>query len=90
MSQITVSPVPIEALFERTLRALAQADAESAARVLADCPYAEAPGSAEEFSRALTQKVALERMLEQTGRNLRVLRGEEDDFRYGSRHGRKA
>jgi hypothetical protein len=48
------------------------------------------PASSEEFSRALTQKMALEKMLEETGRNLRALRGEEDDFCYGRRRGRNA
>jgi hypothetical protein len=89
MSQISLSLIPVTNLLERTMRALATADAASAAEVLADCSRAEVPVSPEEFSRALTQKAALEKMLEQTGRNLRAIRGEDDDFRYGRRRGRK-
>jgi hypothetical protein len=85
MAQISTSLVPITNLLERTIRALANADAVSAAKALDDCSCVAMPASPEEFSRALMQKVALEQVLEQTGRNLRMLRGEEDDFRYGRR-----
>jgi hypothetical protein len=90
MLQISTSPLPVVDLLERTIRALANADAASALAVLDDCSRAEMPASPEEFSRALTQKVALEKMLEQTARNLRVRRSEEDDFRYGRRRGRNS
>jgi hypothetical protein len=90
MSEITLSLIPVTSLLDRTIRALANADLASVTEVLADCPRADAPGSPEEFSRALTQKIALEKVLEQTGRNLRLLRGEEDDFRYGRSRGRKS
>ena len=90
MLQISTSPLPVNDLLERTIHALTNADAASANTVLADCSRAEMPASPEEFSRALTQKVALEKMLEQTARNLRVMRGEEDDFRYGRKRGRNS
>jgi hypothetical protein len=90
MPPVSITPLPVVNLLERTMRALSCADAASASEVLADCARVEMPASSEEFSRALTQKMALEKMLEETGRNLRALRGEEDDFRYGRRRGRNA
>jgi hypothetical protein len=90
MSLISMSPVSLAGLLNRTIDALAQADAEAMGKVLADCEHAEMPGSTEEFSRALTQKAALEGALEQTRRNIRLLRGEEDGFRYGHTRGRNS
>lgn len=92
MTQITAF-LPVAELFERTIRALAKPDVTAVAdmqQVLADCSLAQAPDSMEEFSRALTQKVALEKILEQTGRNLRLLRGKEEDFHYGRRRSRNS
>ena len=90
MSEITLSLVSVSNLLGRTIHALANADVASATEVLADCSRVDVPGSPEEFSRALAQKIALEKVLEQTGRNLRVLRGEEEGFRYGRSRGRNS
>jgi hypothetical protein len=90
MSFSSVSPVSLTSLLSRTIGALAKADVTSMAKVLADCEGAELPGSPEEFSRALTQKAALEKALEQTKRNIRLLRGEENSFRYGHSRGRNS
>jgi predicted transcriptional regulator of viral defense system len=90
MSFSSVSPVSLTSLLSRTIGALAKADVTSMAKVLADCADAELPGSPEEFSRALTQKAALEKALEQTRRNIRLLRGEENSFRYGHSRGRNS
>ena len=90
MSFSSISPVSVTSLLDRTIGALAKADVTSMAKVLADCEGAEPPGSAEEFSRALTQKAALEKALEQTKRNIRLLRGEENSFRYGHSRGRNS
>jgi hypothetical protein len=90
MSQISIPSIPVSSLLDRTIRALANADANSAAEALAECASAAVPVSPEELSRALTQQAVLEKMLEQTRRNLRVLRGEEDDFHYGRRRGRNS
>lgn len=88
MSQASASLLPVAGLFERAIQGLAKSDAAAVAEVLADCSRAQAPDSLEEFSRALAQKVVLEKVLEQTGRNLRVLCGEESSFRYGRSRGR--
>jgi len=80
----------ITSLLDRATGALARADNASLAEVLADCNRAEIPGSAEEFSRALSQQAAFEKVLEQTGRNVRLLRGEENGFRYGRGRGRNS
>jgi hypothetical protein len=58
--------------------------------VLADCSRVEIPDSPQEFSRALTQQAAFEKVLELTGRNIRMLRGEENSFRYGRSRGRNS
>ena len=71
-------------LFDRAIDALARTDTASLGEVLADCNDAVLPASAEEFSRALTQQATFEKVLEQTGRNLRILRGDEN-VRYGRR-----
>ena len=76
--------LPLASLFDRVIDALARTDPASLTQVLADCDRVALPGSTEEFSRALTQQAALEKVLEQTGRNLRMLRG-EGSFRYGRR-----
>ncbi len=78
------SSLPLASFFDRAIDALARADAASLTQLVSDCAGAEPPCSPEEFSRALTQQVAFEKVLEQTGRNLRILRGEER-FRYGRR-----
>jgi hypothetical protein len=92
MSTIDISrasaSVPVAELFARTIDALAQPDAFSISEVLADCSRAAPPESLEEYSRALAQQAALAKMLEQTSQNLRVLRREGNDFRYGRRNGR--
>jgi hypothetical protein len=75
-------------LFDRAIGALAQADAAALSQVLADSGQAGLPGSAEEFSRALTQRAAFEKVLEQTERNLCLLREEKESFRYGRSRGR--
>jgi hypothetical protein len=90
MSFSSVSPVSVTSLLDRTIGALAKADVTSMAKVLADCEAVDLPGSPEEFSRALTQKAALEKALEQTKRNIRLLRGEENSFRYGHSRGRNS
>jgi hypothetical protein len=90
MSSISVSSVSLTGLLSRTISALAKADVASMAEVLADCKRAELPGSPEEFSRAIAQSVALEKVLEQTRRNIRLLRGEENSFRYGHSRGRNS
>ncbi|HTZ90378.1 MAG TPA: hypothetical protein VMA71_08555 [Alloacidobacterium sp.] len=90
MSLVSGPSFSVVSLAERAIGALSQADAVSLTKVLADCSQAEIPGSAEEFSRALTQQAAFEKVLEQTGRNIRLLRGEEDDFRYGRNRGRNS
>jgi hypothetical protein len=83
ISQAVVS-LPLVSLLERAIDALARTDAASLTQVLTDCDRVALPSSKEEFSRALTQQAALEKILEQTSRNLRVLHREED-FRYGRR-----
>ena len=90
MVSISQSPFSVVHLIDRAIGALARIDTGSLTEVLADCSQAEAPASAEEFSRALTQQAAFEKVLEQTGRNLRLLRGEESDFRYGRNSGHRS
>jgi len=82
------SSVSLVSLFDRAIGALAQADTASLSNVLVDCNRAELPGSMEEFSRALLQQAAFEKVIEQTGRNIRLLRGEENSFSYGRSRGR--
>lgn len=90
MSFVAGSSFSVVSLLDRALGALAQADSASLTGVLADCSRAEVPGSPEEFSRALTQQATFEKVLEQTGRNIRLLRGEESSFRYGRSRGRNS
>ena len=87
MSSVAGSSFSVLSLLDRAIEALAKTDAASLTEVLSDCSRAEIPGSAEEFSRALTQQAAFEKVLEQTGRNIRLLRGEENSFRYGRSRG---
>jgi len=84
------SSFSILSLLDRAIGALVKADTTSLTEVLADCSHAEMPGSPEEFSRALAQQVAFEKILEQTAKNIRLLRGEEDCFRYGRSRGRNS
>jgi hypothetical protein len=90
MSSIAGSSFSVISLLDRAIGALAKTDAASLTEVLTDCSRAEVPGSAEEFSRALTQQAAFEKVIEQTGRNIRLLRGEENSFRYGRSRGRNS
>ena len=87
MSSVVGSSFSLVALLDRSIRALAQADAAALGEVLADCNKAGPPASAEEFSRALVRQAAFERVLEQTDRNIRMLRAEENGFRYGRSRG---
>ncbi len=90
MSSITGPSFSVVSLFDRAIGALAKTDTTSLTQVLADCDRAELPASTEEFSRALTQQAALEKSLEQTERNIRMLRGDENKFRYGRSRGRNS
>lgn len=90
MSSISDSSFSVVNLLDRAIEALARTDAASLTEVLSDCGRAEVPASAEEFSRALTQQAAFEKVLEQTGRNIRMLRGGENGFRYGRSRGRNS
>lgn len=87
MSSVTSPSFSLVSLLNRSIRALAQVDTVSLGEVLADCGKAEPPASAEEFSRALIRQAAFERVIEQTERNIRVLRTEENGFRYGRNRG---
>lgn len=78
------SSLPIASLFDRAIEAVAMADTASLTQLVSECAEAKLPDSIEEFSRALTQRTALEKVLEETGRNLRLLRG-EGRFRYWRR-----
>jgi hypothetical protein len=90
MTSVAGSSFSVVSLLDRAIGALAQADNASLTEVLADCSRAEIPGSPEEFSRALTQQATFEKVLEQTGRNIRLFRGEENSFRYGRSRGRNS
>jgi len=90
MSSIAGTSFSVVNLLDRAIGALAKTDTASLTEVLTDCSRAEIPDSQEEFSRALTQQAAFEKVLEQTRRNLTFLRGEEDNFRYGRGRGRNA
>jgi hypothetical protein len=90
MSSITDCSFSVLHLLDRAIEALSRTDAASLTEVLADCSRAEIPGSPEEFSRALTQQAVFGKVLEQTGRNIRLLRGEENTFRYGRSRGRNS
>lgn len=87
MSLVTGPSFSLVSLLDRSIRALAQVDVASLGEVLADCRRAELPASAEEFSRALILQAAFERVIEQTERNIRMLRTEENGFRYGRNRG---
>lgn len=78
------SSLLIASLFDRTIEAVATADTALLTQLISECADAKLPDSVEEFSRALTQRAALEKVLEETGRNLRLLRG-EGRFRYWRR-----
>ena len=82
-SPTTGGPLTVVALLDRAIGALAHADTASLVRVLDDCAQAETPGTPEEFSRALTQQAAFEKLLEQTAKNIRLIRGEKRPFTYG-------
>ncbi|QNI34141.1 hypothetical protein H7849_09690 [Alloacidobacterium dinghuense] len=90
MSSVSGSSFSVTSLLDRAIDALARTDTTSLTQVLTDCNCAEMPDSQEEFSRALTQQAAFEKVLELTARNLRLLRGEENSFRYGRGRGRNS
>jgi len=90
MSSILGSSLSVVSLLDRAIGALSRTDTAALNEVLTDCSRAEIPNSQEEFSRAVTQQAAFEKVLEQTRRNLSVLGGEENSFRYGRGRGRKA
>jgi hypothetical protein len=77
-------------LLDRAIGALARTDTESLTQVLADSSRVVVPGSVEEFSRALAQQAAFEKVLEQTERNIRLLCGEKNSFPYGRKRGRNS
>lgn len=87
MSSVAGSSFSLVTLLDRSIRALAQADTASLEEVLADCSNVEPPVSAQEFSRALIRQAEFEKVLEQTERNIRMLRAEENGFRYGRSRG---
>jgi hypothetical protein len=90
MFSVAGSPFSVVNLLDRAIEALARVDVASLTDVLSDCSRAEIAVSPEEFSRALTQQAALEKVLEQTQRNIRLLRDEEVGFRYGHSRGRSS
>ena len=68
---------PLISLLDRAVEALSKVDTASLKQIAADCDSVAISGTAEEWSRALTQHAALEKTLEQTRRNLLLLRAEE-------------
>jgi hypothetical protein len=90
MNKVSQSPLPVVTLIDRAIEAVARIDMEALTEVLADCPHAEVPDSADEFSRTLARQAAFEKVLEQTGRNIRMLRNEESSFRFGRSIGHRS
>jgi len=68
---------PLINLLDRAVNALSKVDPASLTQVATDCDSVAICATAEEWSRALTQHAALKKTLEQTRRNLLMLRGEE-------------